>query len=73
MDSKKRHYLRLCLIVIAISFYFFANVQRVAIPGAVFDLLQGDLNTTAPKITMLGAVFCYVYALTQLVVGICVD
>lgn len=73
MDSAKRHYLRLSLIVIAITFYFLANVQRVAIPGAIFDLLQGDLNTSAPKITMLGAVFCYVYALTQLVVGISVD
>lgn len=73
MSSKERHTLRLFLIIIAITFYFLANVQRTAVPGAIFDLLQKDLQTSAPKITMLGAVFCYVYALTQLVVGILVD
>lgn len=73
MSSSKKHFLRLSLIIIAVTFYFLANIQRVSIPGAIFDLLQGDLNTTAPRITMLGAIFCYIYALTQLIVGILVD
>ena len=69
----KKHYLRLSLIVIATVFYFLANIHRVAIPGAIFDLLQNDLAACASKITLLGAIFCYIYAITQLVVGLMVD
>lgn len=53
--------------------YFFANVQRVSIPGAVFDLLQRKLSVSAAYITALGAVFMYVYAAAQLFVGLLVD
>jgi len=49
--------------------YAFANVQRVAIPGAVFDQLQTRLGVPAPGITALGAAFMYVYAAAQLLVG----
>ncbi len=73
MTLHNKHFLRLILIAIATIFYFLANVQRVAIPGAIFDLLQSDFSAAASKITLLGAIFCYVYALTQLVVGLMVD
>jgi len=73
MTLHEKHRLRLFLIIIATIFYFLANIQRVAIPGAVFNFLQSDFMCDASKITMLGAVFCYVYALTQLVVGMMVD
>ena len=73
MTLHKKHYLRFILISIAVIFYFLANIQRAAIPGAIFDLLQGNFCATASKITLLGAIFCYVYALTQLVVGLMVD
>lgn len=73
MTLHNKHTLRLVLIILATAFYFLANIQRVAIPGAIFDLLQGDFGATASKITLLGAIFCYVYALTQLVVGLMVD
>ena len=53
--------------------YFFANVQRVAIPGSIFDDLQASLNVSAVYITNLGSAFMYVYALNQLVVGLLVD
>ena len=53
--------------------YFFANVQRVAIPGAVFNLLQEQWNVSAPYITGLGSAFMYVYALNQLFIGLLVD
>ena len=59
MKSIYRHNLRLFLILIVITFYFLANIQRTAVPGAIFDTLQGDLGANASKITMLGAVFCY--------------
>lgn len=73
MTLHKKHYFRLILIIVATLFYFLANIQRAGIPGAIFDVLQGDFNVCASKITMLGAIFCYTYALTQLVVGLMVD
>ncbi len=73
MTLHQKHYYRFILIFIATVFYFLANVQRVAIPGAIFDLLQSDFSACASKITLLGAIFCYVYAITQLVVGLMVD
>ena len=53
--------------------YFFANVQRVAIPGSIFDELQKSLNVSAAYVTNLGSAFMYVYALNQLVIGLLVD
>ncbi|MBQ8475676.1 MFS transporter, partial [bacterium] len=73
MTLHQKHYYRLFLIIAATIFYFLANIQRVAIPGAMFNVLQGDFLVSASKITLLGAIFSYVYALTQLVVGLLVD
>ena len=73
MSLHQKHGLRLVLIIIATTLFFIANIQRVAIPGAIFDLLQSDFQVDASKITFLGAIFCYIYALTQLVVGPLVD
>lgn len=53
--------------------YFIANFQRIAIPGAVYDILENELNITAPYITAFGAVFMYVYAVGQLITGVLVD
>lgn len=58
------------LIVLGSILYFAANIQRVAVPGAVFDVLQVDLAATAQCITSLGASFMYIYALSQLVIGV---
>ena len=73
MTLHQKHYFRLVLIIIATIFYFLANVQRVAVPGAIFSVLQSDLGVCASKITMFGAIFCYVYAFCQLIVGLMVD
>lgn len=50
-----------------------ANVQRVAIPGAIFNELQMKWNLTASQVTGFGASFMYVYAFAQLLVGILCD
>lgn len=73
MTLHNKHSLRIALIFIITIFYFLANIQRVAIPGAMFNVLQGDFATDASRITMLGAIFCYIYAFTQLIVGLMVD
>ena len=61
------------LIALGALFYFFANFQRIAIPGAVFDLLQQELAVSAPYITAFGAIFMYLYAVNQLIIGVLVD
>lgn len=71
--NKKQRCLIFALIYIACLFYFTGNFQRIAIPGAIFDLLGKDLGVTAHYITAFGAIFMYVYALGQLVAGVLVD
>ncbi len=66
------HY-RLILIVFGTALYFLANVQRVAIPGSIFNTLQHELQVAAPSVTALGAAFMYVYAFNQLVIGVLVE
>ena len=73
MDKKKSIYINLALIFLGTMFYFFANFQRIAIPGAIFDVLEQELHVTAPFITAFGAIFMYVYAFTQLINGVLVD
>ncbi len=73
MSLHQKHYYRFILITLGTILYFLANIQRVAVPGAIFDLLQGDFLTGASKITLLGSIFCYVYAFCQLIVGLMVD
>ena len=69
----KKRVLHFGLIIIALLFYAIANFQRIAIPGAVFDLLEQELSVTAPFITAFGAIFMYVYAFTQLINGVLID
>lgn len=61
------------LIALGCLFYFFANFQRIAIPGAIFDLLQHELSVSAPYVTAFGAIYMYIYAFSQLVIGVLVD
>ena len=61
------------LIFIGTVFYFWGTFHRIAIPGAVFDILEQELRVSAPQITAFGAVFMYVYAFTQLINGVLVD
>lgn len=70
---KKDFWKYITLILIGTLFYFFANFQRIAIPGAIFNLLQHELQVTAPYITAFGAIFMYIYAFNQLVIGVLVD
>lgn len=69
----KKFLIHLGLVLLASLFYFVANFQRIAIPGAVFDLLEQELSVTAPYITAFGAIFMYIYAFNQLVIGVLVD
>lgn len=64
-----KYYVHLFLIALGVVLYFFANFHRVAVPGAVFGLLQQKLGVSAPYITALGASFMYTYAVSQIFMG----
>lgn len=68
----RKPWAEICLVVIGSILYFMANLQRVAVPGAMFDVLTFDLKTTAQAVTALGSVFMYSYALGQLLIGVLV-
>ena len=61
------------LIFLGTLFYFVANFQRIAVPGAIFDILEQEISVGAPQITAFGAIYMYIYAFTQLLNGIFVD
>ena len=64
----------LFLLIAGSLLYFFVNFHRTAIPGQIFDELQGDLALpNANYIAAIGASFMYVYALGQLLSGLMAD
>ncbi len=71
--KNKNFWIHFSLILLGALFYFFANFQRIAVPGAIFDILEQELAVTAPYITAFGAIFMYIYALNQLIIGVLVD
>jgi MFS family permease len=71
--KNKKFVLHFGLILLGALFYFVANFQRIAIPGAVFDILQQELAVSAPYITAFGAIYMYIYAFSQLIIGVLVD
>lgn len=71
--KNKSFVLSLTLVILATLFYFVANFQRIAIPGAIFDVLEQELSVGAPQITAFGAIYMYIYAFTQLLNGVFVD
>ncbi len=53
--------------------YLLACMQRTAIPGAIFDNLQGDLGLLGSQVTGLGSAYVYCYAASQIFAGMLVD
>ena len=71
----ERYYRRLDALLIAgiLLIYFFCNLQKVIIPGSIFNELQAHFGATAAEITGLGAVFMYCYGFFQLATGMLID
>jgi len=63
----------LIMLASMITLYFFSYLQRVAVPGTIFNELQLDFNASAVAITALGALFLYVYGFWQIFAGMLAD
>lgn len=55
------------------SLYLWSFFQRVAVPGTIFDELQSSLKIDAAQVTGLAAIYLYIYASLQVVVGFLAD
>ncbi len=74
MDMQKRAIRSGWIALLLITpVYYFANLQKVIIPGAAFDELQNVFSLDAEGVTQLGAVFLGVYAAAQLIIGVLAD
>ena len=65
--------LAIALFVMGMLMYFVVNIHRVAVPGQIFSQLQAEWKVSASAIAGLGTSFMYIYAATQLLVGVLVD
>ena len=73
MNAKHPARFEKILLVLGVGLYLLWNIQRAAVPGAVFDELQSLHSLTTPQVTALGATFMYVYAFMQLLSGLLAD
>lgn len=69
---QRKPYFEIVLVVLGTLLYFLANIHRVAVPGAIFDELLFDIQSSAQAITALGSIYMYSYAFGQLIVGVLV-
>ena len=69
---KNRFFLQMALFA-SVAIYFFANFQKIVVPGPIFDTLMTDFNSGAGVVAGLGASFMYSYAVVQLLAGPLVD
>lgn len=72
LSPRERRY-TVALFILGMAIYFVVNIHRVAIPGQIFSQLQAELKVSASAIAGLGTSFMYIYAVTQLLVGVLVD
>lgn len=71
--TKRERFYAVLLFGLGIVIYFTVNIQRIVIPGQIFNELQSELGISVVSVANLGAVFMYVYAFIQLLVGLLVD
>lgn len=73
MTKQRSAFIAAMFMTSLVSLYFFANFQRAAVPGPIFNELQTGLHLDAKMVTGIGAAFLYVYSFMQLVTGLLAD
>ncbi len=69
----KKNIITFATLFLITLIYFFANMQKVLVPGATFNEIQQIFDLDAAAVTRSGAIFLYVYAAVQLVTGLLAD
>lgn len=53
--------------------YVVACVQRTAVPGSVFNDMQGAFGVTGAQVAFSGSLYVYIYGAMQIVAGVLID
>jgi len=61
------------MVLAVAGLYFFSFIQRVGIPGSIFNDLQSEMNLDAVVVTRLGAIYLGIYAVIQPFAGVLAD
>lgn len=61
------------MVLAMAGLYFFSFIQRVGIPGSIFNDLQSEMNLDATVVTRLGAIYLFIYAVIQPFAGVLAD
>lgn len=72
-DFLQRRRIEVAILLCMNVIYFFAYFHRVAVPGTIFNELQAAFNANAMQVTLLGAIYLYIYGGMQLIVGVLND
>ncbi len=68
-----RRRLAIVTLIAMCLLYFFSYFQRIAVPGHVFNEIQSTFAASAAAVTTLGAIYLYIYAAMQVIVGALAD
>jgi len=71
MPSKRKY--EIAMVLSMAGLYFFSFLQRVAVPGTVFNDIQSEFLCTASEVTRLSAIYLFVYATMQPFAGYLAD
>ncbi len=72
IDVRLQRY-EIAMVLAVAGLYFFSFIQRVGIPGSIFNDLQSEMNLDAATVTRLGAIYLFIYAIAQPFVGVLAD
>lgn len=74
MVSEKSVRLKKTMILFCgIGLFFFTSMSKILVPGTIMNNLQIELSMTASQTALIGAVFMYCYAFSQLMMGLFSD
>ena len=65
----KISFLSIISLITMLGIYCITSIHRVGIPGAIFNLLQADFQTSAGTISLLGVSFTIIYGMDMLLIG----
>ncbi|MHC4874083.1 MAG: MFS transporter, partial [Planctomycetota bacterium] len=69
----KTRYIETGMILSMTGLYFFSFFQRVAIPGSIFNDVQTEFAVSAADVTLLSAIYLFIYASLQPFAGYLAD
>lgn len=58
------------ILLLGVGIFFFSSMSKMLVPGPIYNQLLSELLLDPAQIAMLGAIYMYSYAASQLVAGV---